>query len=296
MKINYQSGNALRHLLHTGLLAAASIAVTSNALAATLAVDLSNTAVSYGTISDGTNSVIFSFDKQQPTGSGVIDSFLRIQQDGNEQGYNTDINNVLDNKDGNFTRNLQFSELVKIGGFYSFILDINESGNNNETLLSLDGLKFFKGSADQFSEDVDGSGNANGITGSLLWNMDNLADNYVLLDYARVGTGSGASDMLLRVPESVFSGVSNTDNIILWSRFGLQDGARSGSGSNAGFEEWAQVLVGSPSTCTDPVYAANNKDECGGGGTGNNIPEPSVLALLGVGLLGAGMSRANKKA
>jgi len=59
------------------------LAATS-AQAAVMAVDL--TANNSGTISDGTNTVTFVFDKQQPSGTGVLDPFLRIQQNGTEQG------------------------------------------------------------------------------------------------------------------------------------------------------------------------------------------------------------------
>src|SRR5262245_32320219 len=39
----------------------------------------------------------------QSTGTGFIDSFLRIQQNGFERGYNTNIGTPLDDKGGSFT-------------------------------------------------------------------------------------------------------------------------------------------------------------------------------------------------
>src|SRR5262245_31653829 len=47
----------------------------------------------------------------QTTGTGAIDSFLRVQADGSEQGYNTSNGNPLDDKGGNFTRALLLSEI-----------------------------------------------------------------------------------------------------------------------------------------------------------------------------------------
>ena len=47
----------------------------------------------------------------QSTGSGVIDSFLRINSNRRRRGYNTNPNNVLDNVNGNFTHALLLSDV-----------------------------------------------------------------------------------------------------------------------------------------------------------------------------------------
>jgi hypothetical protein len=66
------------------------------------------------------------------TGTGVINSFLRVQATGQERGYNTDVTPPpLDDKAGNFTRVLGLSDIptVTIGGvvYRQFLLDINQS-------------------------------------------------------------------------------------------------------------------------------------------------------------------------
>lgn len=254
--------------------------------AATLAVDL--TINNSGTISDGTHTITFQFDQQQPSGTGVLNPFLRIQNNGTEQGYNSTQSNQgdypFDEKFGIWTHDLQFSAMQAVGGFYNFVLDIGEPVNNaqgaQQSLLSLDGLKFYvTDTPGQNSDSVDANGDANGISGGLLWNMDAVLDNYILLDANRDGKpGNGVSDMLMKVPTSVFASVSSSQYIILWSRFGLQNAANAGAESFGTFEEWAHLT------------ATND-----GGGGDDEIPEPGILFLMGAGLMGLGYIRRRRQ-
>lgn len=259
----------------------------STAQAAVMAVNLTTT--NSGTISDGTNTATFVFDKQQPSGTGVLDPFLRVQKNGTEQGYNSTQANQgaypFEEKFGAWTHDVLFSSLQLVNGTYNFVLDIGEpvATNQNQgqqSLLSLDGLKLYvSATPGQNSSTVDVNGDANGILGTLLWDMDALADNYILLDANRDGNpGNGVSDMLMQVPTSVFANVNsaNTPYFILWSRFGLQNASNAGSESFGTFEEWAHL--GEDNGGTPPL----------------SIPEPGVLLLMGAGLMGLGLARRRK--
>src|SRR6266850_2739552 len=66
-----------------------------------------------GTITNGYGTAIFQFTAPQPTGTGIIQPFLRLHADGTEQGYNTSGNPVpFDDKNGPWTHNLTFADLM----------------------------------------------------------------------------------------------------------------------------------------------------------------------------------------
>lgn len=214
---------------HACLIAVASVSIglaSSDAQATT--IDLTPGAGSSGTV----NGVLFEFDDQQPAGTGVLNSFLRIQATGTEEGYNTS-NPAFPFDEvppaGGFTRDLPFSELQLFGGNYLFTLDINEPKGGSQSLLSLYGLQIY--ATDTPSQNT----TVLGDLGTLLYDLDAGEDSVIELDFANA-PGSGVTDMLMSVPQSVFAGVGPGDYIILYSQFGVAES------SGDGFEEWAHVV------------------------------------------------------
>jgi hypothetical protein len=186
------------------------------------------------------NDALFYFSSKQPTGTGVIDPFLRVQNDPQEQGYNTSGGTPFDDKAGIWTHDIQFSDLqttkVTVNGtaYYQLLLDVNEP-SGNKSVISLDSLQFYTSDT--------GSKTTTDLSqlGTLRWSLDGKEDSYVLLDASR-NNGSGSGDMYAYIPASAFSGVSNSDFIYMYSRFG--DQVSADGTSEGGFEEWS--LVASP--------------------------------------------------
>ncbi len=222
------------------LAAAAFVCLLFVASAHAAVVDLTFEGAS-GTI----NGAIFMQFNEIPTGTGRINTFLRIQSFGIQQGYNTDGTIEFDTM-ASFTHSIQISDLpvANIGGidYREFFLDINQDG---QRILSLDELRI----------SIRGSGNQTGystIFATPIYDLDAGGDNWIMLD-DWVNTGSGHGDMLALIPDSLFTGPENK-YVYLYAKFGVN------SVADNGFEEWG--------------YANSAL-----------VPEPATVLLLGLGAL-----------
>lgn len=223
-------------------------------------VDLS-TAGASGTI----NGAIFQQINAQSTGTGVIDAFLRIQNNGIEEGYNTDYRPTSYNENPSiqFTRSLLLTSIptVNLNGtlYREFLLDINEAKNTKST-LSLDAIQIFQANA----------GNLHGTLAQLqtswtqIYDLDAGGDNWIKLDYS-LNPGSGGGDMLAYIPDALFK-AEYGPYVYLYSLFGKNIAADSG------FEEWSVRVVKDDTIVTPPPA----------------VPAPGamILAAMGMTLVG----------
>lgn len=265
------------------ILALAVVAVSSLGYASTAHADVCDLTTAGSTCGPAVYGAIYSNVLPQPTGTGYIDPFLRLQNTGIEQGYNTSadfkpgggLDFQFDQKDPiNYTHDLLLSDVpivTKNGVDYrEFWLDINEAGSADKHLLSLDKLQIFLSPVGMLgvrnSANDPGTGYQNGMLNNLpaIYDLDSGKDNTILLDY-NLGSGSGSGDMVVYIPNSLFVGGSY---VYLYSMFGATTGAGADLGANtsdAGFEEW-WVKKSNGSTPNPPV------------------PEPGTWLLVGSGL------------
>ena len=181
------------------------------------------------------NGAIFQTNDQHPTGTGVYDPFLTIQDTGWEQGYNSSTGNFDTKREPQWTHEIRFSDLAAhattINGtvYFGFSVDINEP-NGAKSLISLDALRVYTSSTLQTSTSTDGNGFFNGSLGTLRYD---LGGNQVIYDDKDSGSGEG--DINIYIPASFFAGTQMTDYVYMYQRWGNSDT------SEGGFEETALI-------------------------------------------------------
>jgi hypothetical protein len=193
------------------------------------------------------NGAFFTTTDVGSTGTGVISSFVRVQDNGIADGYNSSVRPVMPdvNTSPTFTHELQLIDVPVVvnptgavaGSYYEFLLDINQT--KESSLLSLDKIQIYTSAAALLT--------ANTLTAltdnaSLVYD---LAANTILLNY-QLNNGSGSGDLFVYVPVDLFGATS--DYVYLYSMFGATGGEYA---ENDGFEEWAVRKTSNPPSVPD---------------------------------------------
>ena len=203
-------------------------------------------------------------------GTGTIQPFLVVQDNGTEEGYNTDAlaNELpLDVKIAGQTRSILLSDLQVVtgpdgsGSYYVFFLDANESQGKDQ-YVSLSQFTLYSSSEpDQNGATVDGTE---------LYTLDQD-----ILVNSSISSGSGNGfDLAVYVPTSLIVPVLGENYLILYTEFGGQyDGelpdVEQGNKvipapytSDGGNEEWKSILK-SDTFVPDPSIAINKVTSAG---------------------------------
>jgi hypothetical protein len=175
------------------------------------------------------------------SGTGTFDSFVRVQANDDERGYNTDGTLEFDTKSGTWTHSILVSEIPVVecesldgnltpGGLcWELFADLNES--NNTPRITLDAFEIY------FTDDPELTGYPFAGTADLVFESD---DQIQIND---VNQGSGRGDLRylapvsgIDIPDECSYGSATCDTyFILYSEYGFADGLYD---SDGGFEEW----------------------------------------------------------
>jgi hypothetical protein len=202
----------------------ASAALTSAANAAVLDLGSSGS----GTL----GGAVFSTTDIQPTGTGVFDPFLTVQNSPWEQGYNGTNGNFDTKRVPQWNHEITLGDLrattINGNNYYGFVVDINEPNGGSKSMISLDALQLFVSPTIQNSTSVDSSGFFNGSLGTKVFD---LGANQVRYNDHQHGSGSG--DVNIFIPVADFAGFKSTDYVYMFQRWGNTDT------TEGGFEETA---------------------------------------------------------
>jgi hypothetical protein len=252
------------------------------------------------------NSAIFQQLNYTNAGTGNLDPFVRIQKTNTEQGYNTDDRSIdPGNKppfdadsSANWTHDVLLSDLadniitLNSVSYYEFLCDMNENISANGRYLSLDELQIYlSATGDASTMAFDGSGRLSGL-GTLVYDMENGEGNWVALN-AELTSGSGAGDIRLLVPVSMFNTAKTTGSLLIpdnqiymyfYTKMGGSHTLLVGEEDNKGnpinvtrsdwladatFEEWGERVGVGPTEPPPPPPP---------------VPEATTLSMLGLGL------------
>ena len=178
-------------------------------------------------------------------GSGVFSSFVRVQANGTERGYNTDGVLEFDTKAGNFTKAILVSEIPVVfldpddagpapfGAYWELFADINEGNSTAAKLLSLNDVEVW------FTTNKNLTGYP--FVGSGAQLVYDFTGNILIND---VNQGSGRGDLRYHIPLSDiaadipadcgYGDASCSTYFVLYNRWG----ATTGYASDATFEEF----------------------------------------------------------
>jgi hypothetical protein len=224
------------------------------------------------------NSAVFYQFDQAASGSGVLVDFVRYggAKKKMTRGYNTDGPIEYDQITGKFTRAIRLSDspLIFINNtiYREFVFDSNESGGKN-SFLSLDRIEIYlagRGNLGDHGSQFNGSA-------ELVYDFDAGEDNTLLIDTSIAGSGSGQIDMLMYVPDSLFTAVNKygpNPYLYVFSEVGgLGDdlGDNMNWSNSDGFESWAVSVNGLEGGPGIPI---------------SELPEPSTFLLLSFGVFG----------
>ena len=211
------------------------ILAASLALAAALLTTARATVLDLGSNGSGfVDGAYFAVNSQHPTGTGVYNPFLTVQNNPWEQGYNSSTGNFDTKREPQWNHEIRFSDLqvTNLNGiaYFGFSVDVNEPNGGNQAGISLIGLSIWTSATLQSSTSTDANGFFNGSLGALRYS---LGGNSVL--YNDQMSGSGAGDINIYIPVSAFAGTQANDFVYMYQRWGNSDS------SQGGFEETSLI-------------------------------------------------------